>query len=87
MYHPRIALSTLYLIELMHNVDYSVAGALLVLAGKFMSRMVGLSHAIGRRRSSSAARGLNVHRCTTVRDPPCRCRGIRRSSPRLTEDT
>jgi len=35
MYHPFIALSTLYLIELMHNVDYSVAGALLVLAAKF----------------------------------------------------
>jgi len=52
MYHPFIALSTLYLIELMHNVDYSVAGALLVLAAKLMSRMVGLSHAIGRRRSS-----------------------------------
>ena len=40
MYHPLIALSTFYLIDLMQNVDYSVAGALLVPIAKFMSRVV-----------------------------------------------
>ena len=42
MYHPLTALFTFYLVELMHHVDYSIAGALLVLAARSMSRMVGL---------------------------------------------
>jgi hypothetical protein len=44
MYHPLVAVSALCLIELMHNVDYSVAGALLVLAAKSMSRVLSLFH-------------------------------------------
>jgi hypothetical protein len=42
MYHPLIALTLFYLIDLMHNVDYSPTGALLVLAAKSMSRVVSL---------------------------------------------
>lgn len=42
MYHPLIALSMSYLTDVMHNVDYSLAGALLVLAAKSMSRVVRL---------------------------------------------
>jgi hypothetical protein len=42
MYHPLIALSMFYLIDLMFNVDYSVSGALLALAAKSMSRVVSL---------------------------------------------
>jgi len=42
MYHPLIALSMFYLTDLMHHVDYSPAGALLVLAAKSMSRIVSL---------------------------------------------
>jgi hypothetical protein len=42
MYHPLIALSMFYLIDLLHNVDYSLAGALLVLAARSISRVVGL---------------------------------------------
>jgi hypothetical protein len=42
MYHPLIALSMFYLTELMRNVDYSPAGAMLVLAAKSMSRVVNL---------------------------------------------
>jgi hypothetical protein len=40
MYHPLIALSMFYFIDLMYNVDYSPTGALLVLAAKSMSRVV-----------------------------------------------
>ena len=40
--HPLIALSIFYLIDLMHNADYSPAGALLVLAAKSMCRVVRL---------------------------------------------
>jgi len=81
--HPLFVLSTLYLIELMHNVDYSVVSALLVVAARTMSRMVALSHAFGHRRSCAAARGGDVHRFLRVRDEACR---IRHGSPRLTED-
>ncbi|CAB3647416.1 hypothetical protein LMG24238_00866 [Paraburkholderia sediminicola] len=42
MYHPLVALSMFSLIDLMFNVDYSVSGALLVLAAKSMSRVVSL---------------------------------------------
>jgi hypothetical protein len=42
MYHPVIALSTLYLTTLMCHVDYSVSGALFVLAAKSASRLLGL---------------------------------------------
>jgi hypothetical protein len=42
MYHPLIALSMFYLTDLMHHVDYSLAGALFVLAAKSMSRVVNL---------------------------------------------
>ncbi|MFL9912817.1 hypothetical protein PQR75_44155 [Paraburkholderia fungorum] len=42
MYHPLIALSMFYLTDLMHHADYSVSGALLVLAAKSMSRVVSL---------------------------------------------
>jgi hypothetical protein len=42
MYHPLIALSMFYLTDLMHNVDYSPAGAVLVLAAKSMSHVVRL---------------------------------------------
>jgi hypothetical protein len=42
MYHPLIALSLFYLIDLMHNVGYSVAGALLVLAARSLSRVMSL---------------------------------------------
>jgi len=42
MYHPLIALSMFYFIDLMHNVDYSLAGALLVLAARSISRVVRL---------------------------------------------
>jgi hypothetical protein len=42
MYHPLIALSIFYLTDLMHHVDYSLSGALLVLAAKSMSRVVSL---------------------------------------------
>jgi hypothetical protein len=42
MYHPLIVLSLFYLIDLLHNVDYSPTGALLALAAKSMSRVVGL---------------------------------------------
>jgi hypothetical protein len=42
MYHPLIALSMLNLTDLMHHVDYSLAGALFVLAAKSMSRVVSL---------------------------------------------
>jgi hypothetical protein len=42
MYHPLIALSMFYLIDLMHNVDYSLAGALLVLAARSISPIVRL---------------------------------------------
>ncbi|HEY2022517.1 hypothetical protein [Paraburkholderia sp.] len=37
MYHPIIALSIFYLADVMHHVDYSVSGALLVLAAKTVS--------------------------------------------------
>ena len=40
MYHPLIALSMFYFIDLMYNVDYSPTSALLVLAAKSMSRVV-----------------------------------------------
>lgn len=40
MYHPIIALSVFYLAEVMHHVDYSVFGALLVLAAKTTSRVL-----------------------------------------------
>lgn len=40
--YPLIALSMFYLIDLLHNVDYSASGALLVLAAKSMSRVVSL---------------------------------------------
>lgn len=42
MCHPIFALSMFYLLDLMHNVDYSPAGALLVVAAKSMSRVVRL---------------------------------------------
>jgi hypothetical protein len=42
MYHPLIALSTLYLTNLMCNVDYSLSGALLVLVAKSTSRLLSL---------------------------------------------
>jgi hypothetical protein len=42
MYHPLIALSMFYLIDLLHIVDYSPTGALLVLAAKSISRVVSL---------------------------------------------
>jgi hypothetical protein len=42
MYHPLIALPMFYLIDLLHNVDYSPTGALLVLAAKSISRVVSL---------------------------------------------
>ena len=42
MYHPLIALSMFYLTDLMHHVDYSLAGALFVLAAKSMSRVASL---------------------------------------------
>jgi hypothetical protein len=40
MYHPIIALSVFYLVDVMHHVDYSVSGALLVLAAKTISRVL-----------------------------------------------
>ena len=40
MYHPIIALSVFYLADVMHHVDYSVSGALLVLAAKTLSRVL-----------------------------------------------
>ncbi len=40
MYHPLIALSMFYLTDLLQNGDYSLGGALLVLAAKSMSRVV-----------------------------------------------
>jgi hypothetical protein len=40
MYHPIIALSVFYLAEVMHHVDYSVFGALLVLTAKATSRVL-----------------------------------------------
>ncbi|WP_162842065.1 hypothetical protein [Paraburkholderia monticola] len=42
MYHPIIALSIFYLADVMHHVDYSVSGALLVLAAKTLSRVSSL---------------------------------------------
>jgi hypothetical protein len=42
MYHPLIALSMFYLTDLMHHVDYSLAGAVFALAAKSMSRIVNL---------------------------------------------
>jgi hypothetical protein len=42
MYHPVIALSVFYLADVMHHVDYSVSGALLVLAAKTVSRVWGV---------------------------------------------
>lgn len=42
LYHPVIALSMLYLADLMHHVDYSLSGALLVLAARSTSRLMGL---------------------------------------------
>jgi hypothetical protein len=42
MCHPLVALSMFFLTELLHNADYSPAGALLVLAAKSMSRVVRL---------------------------------------------
>jgi hypothetical protein len=42
MYHPIIALSVFYVADVMHHVDYSVAGALLVLATKMISRVLSL---------------------------------------------
>ena len=42
MYHPFIALSTFYLTDMMYNVDYSLSGALLLLAAKSMSRLLSL---------------------------------------------
>ncbi|KXU84702.1 hypothetical protein CR51_41970 [Caballeronia megalochromosomata] len=40
MCQPFVVVPAFYLVELMHKVDYSVAGALLVLAAKSMSRVV-----------------------------------------------
>jgi len=40
MYHPLIAISMFHVIDVMHNVGYSLAGALLVLAARSMSRVV-----------------------------------------------
>jgi hypothetical protein len=42
MYHPIIALSVFYLADVMHHVDYSLGGALLVLAAKTISRVLSL---------------------------------------------
>lgn len=42
MYYPVIGLSMLYVTELMYNVDYSLGGALFVLAAKSMSRVMSL---------------------------------------------
>ncbi|CAB3806473.1 hypothetical protein LMG27177_06084 [Paraburkholderia fynbosensis] len=42
MYHPFVALSVFYLTNLMCNVDYSLSGALLVLAAKSTSRLLSL---------------------------------------------
>ncbi|MEX3635200.1 hypothetical protein [Paraburkholderia sp. BR14320] len=42
IYHPIIALSVFYLVDVMHHVDYSVAGALLVLTTKTVSRVLSL---------------------------------------------
>ncbi|NUY29433.1 hypothetical protein F0160_02730 [Paraburkholderia sp. JPY303] len=42
IYHPFIALSVFYLVDVMHHVDYSVGGALLVLATKTVSRVLSL---------------------------------------------
>ena len=42
MYHPIIAVSALYLADVMHHVDYSVAGAVLALAAKTISRVLSL---------------------------------------------
>ncbi|WP_233859045.1 hypothetical protein [Paraburkholderia sp. HD33-4] len=42
IYHPIIALSVIYVADVMHHVDYSVAGASLVLAAKAMSRVLSL---------------------------------------------
>jgi hypothetical protein len=42
IYHPLIALSLFYLTDLMHNVDYSLAGALLTLVAKSTSRLLSL---------------------------------------------
>jgi hypothetical protein len=43
IYHPLVALPTFYLTDLMCNVDYSLFGALLVLAAGSTSRLVRLS--------------------------------------------
>ena len=40
MYHPIIALSVFYLAEVMHHVDYSVFGALLLLSARTISRVL-----------------------------------------------
>ena len=42
MYHPVIALSLFYLADLMHHADYSLGGALFVLAAKSASRLLSL---------------------------------------------
>lgn len=42
MYHPIIALSIFYLAEVMHHVDYSIAGALLVMTGRTVARVLSL---------------------------------------------
>jgi hypothetical protein len=85
MYHPLLALSTFYFIDLMHNVDYSVAGALLVLAAKCMSRVAALIHTFGHRRSTWATSGLWIG-CPRMSDQVCRSRMLRKSHA-LTEET
>lgn len=40
MCQPFVVVPSLYLVDLTHKVDYSVAGALLVLAAKSISRVV-----------------------------------------------
>ena len=42
IFHPLIALPMFHLTDAMHNVDYSPAGVLLVLAAKCISRVVSL---------------------------------------------
>ncbi|WP_199272154.1 hypothetical protein [Paraburkholderia acidiphila] len=39
MYHPMVALSVFYLADVMHHVDYSVFGALLLLCVRTVSRI------------------------------------------------
>ncbi len=39
IHHPMVALSVFYVADVMHHVDYSVSGALLVLTAKTVSRI------------------------------------------------